>query len=266
MKLTTLTILCVLLLALTGCHSSRSALPYFTDLTMMEGELPTLDYQPKIVPDDELYILVSSSNPEATAMYNMPIYNPATRQAIDLTMNTRPTTYVVDSKGDISMPLLGEIHVAGLTTEQVAQKLTEIIQQDVVDPIVMVRLMNFSVSVAGEVTKPGVVNLENERMSILDALAAVGDLTPYGNRKDVLIIREEDGKRTYAHLDLTDSNLLTSPYYYVRQNDYIYVTPNKIREDNAKYNQNNAFKLSVISTIVSATSVVASLIIALAVK
>ncbi len=266
MKSLATALLATLLLLLTGCSSSKTALPYFTDLTATEGTLPVLDYQPRIVADDELYILVSSSNPEATAMYNMPIYNPATRQAIDLTMNTRPTTYVVDSQGDIYMPLLGKVHAAGLTTEQLAQHLTEMVAQDVIDPIVMVRLMNFSVSVAGEVNTPGRVTLNNERMSILDALASVGDLTPYGNRSDVLIIREEDGKRVYAHLDLNSSDLLTSPYYYVRQNDYIYVTPNKIREDNAKYNQNNSYKLSVISTIVSATSVVASLIIALAIR
>lgn len=255
-----------ILLSLTGCSSSKTILPYFTDLTATEGTLPVLDYQPRIAPDDELYILVSSSNPEATAMYNMPIYNPATRQAIDLTMNTRPTTYVVDSQGFISMPLLGRIHAAGLTTEELAHNLTELVAKDVIDPIVMVRLMNFSISVAGEVQQPGRVTLTNERMSILDALASAGDLTPYGNRSDILIIREEEGKRTYAHLDLNSSDLLTSPYFYVRQNDYIYVTPNKIREDNAKYNQNNSYKLSVISTIVSASSVLASLVIALAIR
>ena len=257
--------LACLLPVVTGC-SSKTVLPYFTDLTQSEGTLPSMDYQPKIAPDDELYILVSSSNPEATAMYNMPIYNPATRQAIDLTMNTRPTTYIVDSQGYISMPLLGKIYATGFTTEQLANKLTELVAQDVIDPIVMVRLMNFSISVAGEVQKPGRLTLTNERMSILDALADAGDLTPYGNRSDVLIIREEDGQRVYAHLDLNSSDLLTSPYYYVRQNDYIYVTPNKIREDNAKYNQNNSYKLSVISTIVSASSVVASLVIALAIR
>ena len=266
MKPIALVMLSALLILLSGCSSAKHTLPYFTDLTEIEGTLPAQKYQPEIGPDDELYILVSSSNPEATAMYNLPIYNPATRQAIELNINTRPTTYVVDSKGDIYMPLLGQVHVAGLTSEEVAAKLTELIAKDVVDPIVMVRLMNFTISVAGEVTKPGTVTLNHERMSILDALAQAGDLTPYGNRTNVLVIREEDGKRTYAHLDLTSSDLLTSPYYYVRQNDYIYVAPNKIREDNAKYNQNNSFKLSVISTVVSAASVIASLVIALVIK
>jgi polysaccharide export outer membrane protein len=100
---------------------------------------------------------------------------------------------------------------------------------------------------------------------VLDALTAAGDLTEYGERTNVLIIREENGKRTAHRLDLTSSDVLTSPYFYLQQNDYVYVTPNKIRQDNSKYNQNNAFKLSVTSTIVSGCSVIASLIIALAI-
>ena len=103
-------------------------------------------------------------------------------------------------------------------------------------------------------------------MTVLDALAAAGDLTEYGERSNVLIIREENGERKFAHLDLNSSETLTSPYYYLQQNDYVYVAPNKVRQANSKYNQNNAYKLSVTSTIVSAASVIASLVIALTVK
>ena len=108
--------------------------------------------------------------------------------------------------------------------------------------------------------------MSGNRITILDALAKAGDLTEYGERSNVLIIREENGQRTYAHVDLNSSDLLTSPYYYLQQNDYIYVSPNKIKQANSKYNTNNSYKLSVTSTIVSACSVIASLIIALAVK
>lgn len=108
--------------------------------------------------------------------------------------------------------------------------------------------------------------VKGQRLTILEALAQAGDLTPYGERSNILIIREKDGKREYGRINLNSSEALTSPYYYLQPKDYVYVTPNKVRQSNAKYNQDNAFKLSVISTIVSATSVVASLIIALAVK
>ena len=103
-------------------------------------------------------------------------------------------------------------------------------------------------------------------LPILDALTAVGDLTEYGERSNVLVIREEDGKRVAHRLNLNSADILTSPYFYLKQNDYVYVQPNEIRSDNSKYNQNNAYKVTVISTVVSAASVIASLVIALTVK
>ncbi len=225
-----------------------------------------MNYAPDIKPDDELLITVTSSTPEAAAPYNMPVINMFEDQNLYLSTSGKYTTYIVDTKGDITMPILGTIHVAGLTSEQLQDKLTEMIRRDIADAMVRVRILNFNVVVAGEVTRPGRVPVSGNRFSILDAIGAAGDLTPYGERSRVLIIREEDGQRQYAYLDLNSSEALTSPYFYLKQNDYIYVEPNKIRQANAKYNQDNAFKLSVISTVVSACSVVASLIIALAVK
>lgn len=119
----------------------------------------------------------------------------------------------------------------------------------------------------GEVASPGARLVNRERYSILDALADAGDITPYGERKNVLLIREENGERVYHRLDLNDSeSTLNSPYFYLRQNDVIYVEPNKIRQANAKVDQDKSFKLSMTSVIVSAASVVASLIIALFAK
>lgn len=253
-------------LMLVSCSGSRSALPYFTDIaTVKEGTLPLADYMPKIVPDDELSIVVNSLMPQATTAYNMANSNIVT-EVLPATTQLEQQTYIVDSKGDINFPVLGKIHVGGMTVEQVSQELTTRIARNVENPIVTVRLVNFKVNVAGEVKNPGVIPVPNNRMTILDALSAAGDLTEYGERSNVLIIREENGERKFAHLDLNSSDLLTSPYYYVKQNDYIYVEPNSIRQSNSKYNQNNAFKLSVISTIVSAASVIASLVIALSVK
>jgi len=164
------------------------------------------------------------------------------------------------------MPVLGTVHVEGLTTEQLQQELTRRISADVKDPVVTVRMLNFNIVIAGEVKEPKRIPVNENRITILDALAMAGDLTEYGERSNVLVIREENGERKFAHIDLNSSDLLTSPYYYLQQNDYVYVAPNSIRQANSKYNQNNAFKLSVISTIVSAASVIASLVIALTVK
>ena len=142
-------------------------------------------------------------------------------------------------------------------------ELTKLISKDVTDPIVRVSLANFRITVAGEVKNPSTINVSRNRISLLDALAEAGDLTEYGDRTNVTVIREIDGQRKYAHLNLNSSEVLNSPYYYLQQNDYVYVAPNKIREGNSKYSTNNAYKLQVISTVVSACSVVASLVIAL---
>lgn len=267
MKIKALLTGCLLALIMGSCSSSKSSLPYFMDIsTIKEGSLPQGDYMSKIKPDDELFISVNSLNPEATAAYNLGMANPSTKEQFPMAQTPSQRTYIVSTDGDIDFPQLGRLHVAGLTTEQLADELVKRISADVQDPQVYVQLVNFVVNVAGEVKNPGQIPVKRNRMTILDALSAAGDLTEYGERSNVLIIREENGERKFAHLDLNSSDLLTSPYYYLQQNDYIYVEPNKIREANSKYNQNNSYKLSLTSTIVSAASVIASLVIALTVK
>lgn len=266
MKLNRLIILAILTIALASCHSKQTVLPYFTDLPGETGEMAQQEYSPEIKADDELLITVSSSVPEAVMPYSLPATNPALRREAAISSTPREQTYVVDSKGDIQFPELGVIHCAGLTVEQLQDLIQSKIRRDVKDAIVRVQMMNWSVVVAGEVARPGTVITNKQRFSILDALGAVGDLTPYGERENVLIIREENGKRIYARLNLNKAETLQSPYFYLRQNDYIYVEPNHVRQSNAKYNQDNAFKLSVISTVVSAASVIASLVIALTIK
>lgn len=267
MKLKHISAIVTALLMLSSCNTSKTVLPYFTDIkTIEEGSFPAGDYSPVIKPDDELFISVSSEVPEAAAAYNLPVVNPAMRDQLTTAISPRSQTFIVNNKGDINFPILGTIHVEGLTCEQVQKMLTEKISADVRNPLVSVTLVNFKVVVAGEVVKPGTVKITGNRFSILDALGEAGDLTPYGERSNVLLIREENGQRKFVHLDLNSSETLTSPYFYLKQNDYIYVEPNKIRQANSRYNQDNAYKLTVISTVVSASSVIASLVIALTIK
>ncbi|MGM9853632.1 MAG: polysaccharide biosynthesis/export family protein [Muribaculaceae bacterium] len=266
-----LSVFAVTAIALTSCSSHQSPLPYFGDIDQMAASKTAVQspvtYSPKIQPDDELYIRVSSEIHEATAQFNTYMIPVSTASEGKETATTpQLATYLVDSKGDITMPVLGKIHVADLTTEQLRDKLTETISHDVKDPLVTVRIMNFKVDVAGEVKTPGPQPVTTERFSILDALTAAGDLTEYGERSNVLLIREEDGKRIAHRFNLNSADILSDPYFYLRPNDYVYVEPNAIRQDNSKYNQNNAYKISVISTIVSGCSVIASLVIALTVK
>ena len=266
MKNLTPLLVALIALMLTSCSSTKTVLPYFTDLEATTGELPAMQYQPTIQPNDELLISVTSQSPAATAYFNLPLNNPAKSDDLARTSSPRSQTYRVDAKGDILFPVFGYIHVAGMTVDELREYLIGRISETVNDPIVMVALLSFDVVVAGEVSKPMSIHVDGQRLTLPDALAMAGDLTPYGERSNVLIIREQDGKRVYAHVDLNSSDVLTSPYYYLQPKDYIYVAPNKIRQANSRYNQDNAFKLSVISTVVSASSVIASLIIALAVK
>ena len=257
--------ICVCLLAFCSCKTQKN-LQYFDTISALEsGVIGTLpDYELKIAPDDELLITVNSEDPKASMNFNLPLSNPALQSEITLASTPTQQTYLVSANGDITMPMLGKIHVAGMTTAQLTDYLTEKISATVKDPMVKVALVNFSVSVVGEVTNPRIVTANTERLSVIDALAACGDLSDYGQRENVVVIREENGQKTFQRLNLHDASIMTSPYFYLRQNDIVYVEPNSIKQGNSKYSTNNGYKLSVISTIVSGVSVVASLIIALA--
>ena len=221
------------------------------------------EYSLKIVPDDELLITVTSLEPTATSMYNLPMANIATRGEQQVTGNVAMQTYIVDGAGDIRFPMLGIIHVEGMTTKQLTDYLIERISPEVESPMIRVEIVNFAVNVLGDVKQPGRYTLNKESITVLDALAMAGDLNEYGHRNNVLLIRREGNKKIYHRFDLRDTKSLESPYFYLKQNDVIYVEPDEVKASNAKYNTNNSFKLSVISTIVSAVSVVASLLIAL---
>lgn len=269
MKIKNLIILAALIITLTGCKTTtENTLSYFRNLgDTTSGIMPQgSDYEIKIVPEDELSILVTSSVPEATAMFNQPQSNTARRGDMSTQPSPRLQTYIVNKDGDIVMPVIGRLNVVGKTTREVEQMIVSRVSPTVKDPFVRVELIGFYINVMGEVKNPHRIFVNSERFTLLDAISAAGDLTEFGERDKVLVIREENGQQTYHRLSLADSNVFSSPYFYLQQNDVVYVEPNQIRIDNSKYNQNNAYKLSVISTIVSAASVVASLVIALAVK
>lgn len=269
MNFKNLIIIAVAIIALTGCKTStENTLSYFRNLgDSPSGVMPQgSGYDIKIAPDDELSIVVSSRVPEATAMFNQPLNNTARRGDYNTQPTPRLQSYIVDKQGDIVMPVLGRLNVAGKSTAEIEQMITNRVSATVKDPFVRVELVGFYVNVMGEVKNPHRIYVNSQRFTLLDALSAAGDLTEYGQRGTVMVIRNEDGKQTYHRLDLADTNVFSSPYFYLQQNDVVYVEPNQIRIDNSKYNQNNAYKLTVISTIVSAASVIASLVIALTVK
>lgn len=253
-------------IGLFSCHAKHD-LTYFDDLAGKEsGTLPVSgDYSLRIEPEDELAITVTSIDPEATAMYNTPLPAVATAGSLDASQSPRLLSYTVNRLGDIDFPVLGTIHVAGMTTLELKQYLYKEISKTVANPVINVDLLNFKVNVLGEVGGGHSLRVSSERFSIFDALAAAGDLTPYAKRESVLVIRTmPDGTTTFQRLNLHDSSITASPYFYLKQNDVIYVEPNRIRQENAKVNQNNSYKLSVFTAIVSVVSTITALVIALA--
>lgn len=253
-----------------SCTTQKTSLVYFKDISGIEEGVLKQSIKPiTIRPDDELQIIVSSLDPSATIHYSAPLYNPESPEAVNIGANPQQLNYFVDSKGDITMPGLGRVHVAGLTVAQLTDELTQKISKDVKDPFVRVELKNFKVQVLGEVKDAGVKEKPRgrETMTVLEALAEAGDMTEYSDRSNILLLRRDDaGNMVYHRLNLNDKSSLESPYFFLEQNDVIIVPPTNVRQENAKYSTNNSFKIQVVSTIVSVVSVIASLVIALAVK
>lgn len=205
---------------------------------------------------DALTILVSALDKEAVAPYNLPAATFATPGSAQLQTTQSLQYYIVNEEGDVELPVLGKVHVAGLKRNEAEQAIKTQLEKQVMDPMVQVNLIGAKVSVLGEVKTPGRVPFSN-RLTILDALAAAGDLTPYGRRENVLLTREVDGKLEIARLNLGDVNLYTSPYYYLQQNDVIYVSPNKVRVVNSA---NVGLWLSMVSTVASAATVIVTVV------
>lgn len=256
------------LLVLASCQSSKNTVSYFQDMTEDNNVLEGVEsnYEVQITSDDLLAISVSSIDPNAIAIFNLPATTYLQPGVDEISTTPVLQSYLVDSEGYIDFPVLGRLYVAGLTRHELAEFLKEKISKYAKDPLVTVNIMNFKVSVLGEVNKPGTISITNERMSILDALSMAGDLTINGMRDRITLYRDENGKKTYHVFDLTSSDVFKSPYFYLKQNDVIYVEPNKARRSNANYSQAAQFNISVASTVVSVVSVISSLCIALFVK
>lgn len=262
------TFLLITLLGLSSCKTTDNV-GYFQNINQIEttlNESNLNNYQTRIMADDQLSIVVSGIDPLSVAPFNLPAVALQTpNQTVVNTANSLQT-YLVNNNGNIDFPIIGRIHVAGLSCNELSDLLKEKIGEYVKSPIVNVRIQNFKISVLGEVVAPGTKLISSERITLLDAISEANDLTIQGKRDNVLIIRDNNGKKEYQRIDLTDSKLFLSPYYYLQQNDIVYVEPNNQRKRNARYNQNKQVNISLASTIIGGVSIIASLAIALLVK
>jgi polysaccharide export outer membrane protein len=233
--LLTLTALLCALTLLQSCVSTRGAV-YFNELNESEFHSSVESLEPMVQQGDLLSISVNSRNPEATLVFNSP--NMLVTQASTVSGSmAQASGYLVDEDGFIQFPFLGNIKAAGLSKKELKEFITSELarQKLLVDPIVNIRYLNYRVSVLGEVARPSVLNIPNEKVTLLEALGLAGDLTIYAKRDNVLLIREEGGKKKITRIDLTSNELFTSPHYYLKSNDIIYVEPNKTKVASASW-------------------------------
>lgn len=187
------------------------------------------NYEPIIQKDDRISILVLTFQKELAEPFNLNV-NGNNNNTI-ANNNNLNTGYLVDSEGNIDFPVLGKLSVAGYTVDQLKLMLTDKLKSYLVDPVINIRILNFKVTVLGAVQTPGIKDFQTNRVTLLDAIAAAGDITPFGRRDNVLIIRDYQGAKTFNNIDLTKSTVVNSPFYYLDQNDVIYIQERKAKVD-----------------------------------
>ena len=246
--------------ALSSCTSQKK-MAYVRDITAESADSINANFHAQreahIVCGDALTITVNALDMEAVLAFNLPIYTPNRVGTSQLQQSYTLQYYTVDKDGNIHFPVIGTVHVEGMTISQLTDTLTKEISKSVNDPIVNVHFANYQVTVLGEVSHPGRYTVAGERVTILDALGLAGDMTPYGKRDNVLVARESDGKMQFERINLNNASVFTSPFFYLQQNDVVYVEPNGVRAINS---QNISLYLSMITTLGSMATVIVSVV------
>jgi polysaccharide export outer membrane protein len=246
-------------LLLPACASIKDVV-YLQDVDPLVKQTIGQNYEMLIQHDDLLAIMVNSKNPELALPFNLPMVTYQLGTTSGASGTQRVMGYLVDNTGHIDFPVLGKIKVEGLTRSQLTVLLkNRLIEEELIkDPIITIQFLNFKISVMGEVNRPGSFSINSDRITLLEALSMAGDLTIYGKRDRVAVIREENGKRTILFHDLRSADLFLSPFYFLQQNDIVYVQPNSARAGQSAINQNNSVGvwLSSVSVLVSVVSMI----------
>jgi len=246
MKLISFSLLAFFILIQCSCISYKKV-PYFQDLPSKSDTIENIDNYKAIViqKNDVLNITVTSLNPEASAVFNPPVTNNQT----GTTNNVAAIGYMVDQKGQIQLPYIGDLKVEGLTTSEAKNLIREKLVNYLLEPVVKLYINNFKIGVFGGVNAPGIFQVSSERITIIDALILAGDLKISSKRNNVVLVREIDGKRKFVHFDLNSKSTFSSPYFYLRPNDAIYVQPGTALEQRDNIFSNVGIVTSLISII-----------------
>ena len=247
-----------LLIALLSSCGSVKNIAYLQNSDTINYEKSKYLYDAKIMPKDELTITVNTTNAEASLPFNLLMQNAYQQGRTLSTGGGTLMPYLVDTEGCINYPIIGRLHVAGLTKRECERLIQEKIQPYLAEsenPIVTVRMSSYSISVLGEVARPGSYMVSREEINIFEALAQAGDLTIYGVRDRVKLIRKDaSGKKEIHTLNLNDADIVNSPYYYLQQNDILYVEPNKVKAQNSSVGSMTTLWFSATSILISLTS------------
>lgn len=245
------------ILAFSSCTSYKNV-PYIQNSDDLKNVQQISElYDARIMPKDLLTITVNSENAETAAPYNLVVQSPLSVHSKNVTTQPSLMNYLVDNNGNIDFPSLGIVHVGGLTKSQAEEAIRKRLAPFFSDGkfIVNVRMTNYKISIIGEVARPNTYTISNEKVNIFEALALAGDLTIYGKRDGVKLIREDsNGKKEIVKLNLNDANIINSPYYYLQQNDVLYVEPNKAKAKNSDIGSSTTLWFSATSIMISLTS------------
>ena len=252
-----------MVLMLGSCGSTKSV-AYFQNIDSISLAGSRILYEAKIMPKDELTITVITTDPKAAMPFNLSVSNTIGTGGQLSTSGGTLQGYLVDNHGNIEFPVVGTLHVGGMTkkeAEDLEKSKVKPYLAETENPIVTVRMASYHVSILGEVTKPGIISVPQEKMSILEALAQAGDLTIYGRRDNVILIRQDaQGEKHYHRLNLNDANVISSPFYYLQQNDIIYVEPNKVKAQNSAIGSSTTLVMSGLSILTSIASLVVNIL------
>lgn len=254
-------ILVFLLLSLvfTSCVS-RKKIAYFQNISSITSN-DSVKYESRLKPDDLLMIVVSGppGAAEAAADFNLPavaVTGTSLGPIDSANGQTRYQTYLIDSNGNIEFPVLGTLKLGGLTRAEAIEMLKKELSAYLDGAIVNMRIVNYEITVTGEVVRPGTFSVQTERITLMEALSMAGDMTIYGNRSNVLIIREANGQKTYNFVDMTKADFINSPFYYLTQNDLIYVEPNKTKINSSAVGPNITVGISILSLVITIVALI----------
>lgn len=249
----------LLVIALMSSCASKEDVVYFNGMSSADNSIGLESYMPTYHIDDELVIVVNALDAEAARPFNKIAVNVA-QDMVDARGRERLQTYRVNPDGNIIFPVLGTIKIAGLNRQQATTMLQDMLADYIKNPIVDIETVNYKITVIGEVARPGTYTTTNERITLLEALSLAGDLTIYGERENVLVIQDYDGKKTYTRVNLKSDELFKSPVYYLSQNDVVYVEPNKARARNSAIGAGTTVLLSSLGLLISMTALVVTIL------